>query len=149
VDRLIAFSVRGLPVPQGALVRSPSGGLYHRGRGRLDDWRRALAQAARDELGDSALDAGPQSVVLEFLLPRPAGHYLPANRRRPERELRAGAAVWHDKAPDIDKLTRAALDALTGVVWRDDRQVASLHVAKRYSDRPGANVFVRRLEDTL
>jgi len=145
---LVAFAVRGLPVPQGALVRSPSGGLYHQGRGRLDDWRRALADGARAVIGDAALVDGPLWVWLEFRLPRPGNHFLPATRRRPERELRATAAVWHDRAPDLDKLTRAALDALTGVVWRDDRQVASLHVAKRYSDTPGADVRVRRLEGT-
>ena len=35
--------------------------------------------------------------------------------------------------PDIDKLLRAVLDALTGVAFKDDAQVVETQTAKRYS----------------
>ena len=40
-------------------------------------------------------------------------------------------------APDIDKLTRAVLDAMTGIVYLDDGQVTDLTARKEYGDEPG------------
>jgi Holliday junction resolvase RusA-like endonuclease len=37
---------------------------------------------------------------------------------------------------DIDNLCKAALDALNGIVWRDDAQVIELCVRKQVSDKP-------------
>lgn len=39
--------------------------------------------------------------------------------------------------PDLDKLCRAALDAMTGVVFKDDSQVIDIHAHKRYADGDG------------
>jgi len=36
--------------------------------------------------------------------------------------------------PDIDKLSRAVLDALTGIVFSDDAQVADLQAHKFFAD---------------
>ncbi len=37
--------------------------------------------------------------------------------------------------PDIDNVIKAALDAMNGVVFDDDKQVIELLVAKRYTER--------------
>ena len=37
--------------------------------------------------------------------------------------------------PDIDKVLRAALDALTGLAYEDDAQVVEVQTIKRYSTR--------------
>lgn len=44
--------------------------------------------------------------------------------------------------PDIDKLARAVLDALTGIVFRDDAQVVKLHCSKSYSDEASVLIIV-------
>jgi Holliday junction resolvase RusA-like endonuclease len=44
--------------------------------------------------------------------------------------------------PDLDKLIRAILDALTGVVWRDDGQVVDIVASKVYADTPGVDVVI-------
>jgi Holliday junction resolvase RusA-like endonuclease len=46
------------------------------------------------------------------------------------------------RPPDLDKLTRAILDALTAVVWLDDRQVVSLTATKTQGPLPGVVVTV-------
>ena len=50
------------------------------------------------------------------------------------------------KRPDIDKLGRAVLDALTDVVFEDDSQVTDLLLHKRYISEehpdPGAQITV-------
>jgi Holliday junction resolvase RusA-like endonuclease len=95
---------------------------------------------------------GPVALEVEFRpAARPASHWLAANARRLLRALRLDAPVWHASAPDIDKLCRAVLDALTSVAWVDDRQVARLVASKRWPDEgeaPGASIRVHRLPKT-
>lgn len=43
---------------------------------------------------------------------------------------------------DVDNLAKSVLDAMTGIVYKDDSQVTSLHVYKRYSDKPRTSVLV-------
>ena len=37
---------------------------------------------------------------------------------------------WHSKKPDIDNLWKAVLDAASGVLWQDDRQIVAGKTAK-------------------
>lgn len=74
--------------------------------------------------------SGPVDVALTFYLTRPKNHY--GTGRNAER-LKQSAPSFPAVHPDIDKLTRAVLDALTGICFEDDRQVVGLVVAKRYS----------------
>lgn len=48
--------------------------------------------------------------------------------------------------PDLDKVTRALLDALTGVAYADDAQVVDLTVQKRYGDIVETKITVERKE---
>ena len=36
--------------------------------------------------------------------------------------------------PDIDKLCRSTLDALTGILYADDAQIVEMHVRKEYAE---------------
>lgn len=137
---MVAFSVRGIPVPQGALVRSPTGGLYNRGGSRLEVWRGGIRDAASRLMGARAPMAGPVVVRLALTFPR-----LKAHVRR-DGSLRPGAPSWMATYPDIDKAARACLDALSGVVFGDDKQVAELFVRKVYGPVPGVAVEVDELQ---
>lgn len=44
--------------------------------------------------------------------------------------------------PDRDKLERFVMDALEGVVWKNDAQIISGWVEKRYGKRPGVHIVV-------
>ena len=84
-------------------------------------WREAVATAGRDwqrEHGQELLDE-PLALRAVFHLPKPSS--------APKWKL------WARGRPDVDKLARAVLDALTGVVWIDDSRVVSLHVSKPYA----------------
>ncbi len=50
------------------------------------------------------------------------------------------------RSGDIDKLSRAILDAITGVLIADDSQVVSLLATKDFG-RPGVNVCLRIVAD--
>lgn len=150
----LRFEVRGMPVPQGSGRSFIAGGKARHvtTSSPLLAWRGAIATEARAAMAGRPLLSGPVYVGLDFWpKPRPASHYLPANSRRPRRELRLDAPTWNDGTPDADKLARAALDALTGVVFRDDGQVAFLAVGTSWPAEdggPGVLVDVRTLEVT-
>lgn len=44
--------------------------------------------------------------------------------------------------PDLDNIDKVVKDALTGVVWVDDAQVAIEHISKQYGTRPKLIVSV-------
>lgn len=118
---------------------APQGSKRHVGRGILVEsskalapWRTTVAWHAAQVYRAAPLD-GPLDVQVEFVMPRPAG--LPKRKPTPP----------HTKRPDVDKLIRSILDALTGVVWRDDSQIVDLHPTKRYAEldeQPGARIRV-------
>ena len=52
-------------------------------------------------------------------------------------------AAW--RRPDLDKLQRAVLDALTGVLFSDDGQVVQLAAVKQYG-QPGVHIVAEQLQ---
>lgn len=129
----VTFDVAGIPVPQGSMV-AVNGRVIHRRTPALQAWRHAINDEARRAFDGRAPLAGPVLVTLEFRYARPKS---------------ARKSAWYvDKRPDLDKVARAALDALTGVAFVDDAQVASLSLSKRYTcddEAPGVFVVVGRL----
>jgi Holliday junction resolvase RusA-like endonuclease len=100
---------------------------------RLQLWRSAVADRAIQVMEREHFPTIPRGMsvylVVLFLLPRPL---------RPLNELPV-------TRPDLDKLTRAVMDALTTAgAYRDDAQVTDLVVRKRYAeDHTGARIAVR------
>lgn len=129
-DGWVAFDVKGLPIPQGSH-------RFVRGRimdvqelaGTLGPWRDSVGLHARAALADAGIGVPitePVAVSMVFRLPQPGrlprGRLLPAVR------------------PDLDKLARAVLDALSRCdVWVDDGQVVALVIAKVYATISGDN----------
>ncbi len=136
--RVVRFEVAGDPVPQGsmrAFARRGRAVVTHSAPARLADWRQAIGWAAREAQRGPGLLAGAVAVRATFRLQRP-GSVPP--RKRPHPSVR----------PDLDKLARSLLDALSGVVIGDDAQVCRLEVVKVYctpGEAPGASVEVREL----
>lgn len=139
-ERLIF--VPGEPVAQGSMKIVPGGAggrgrLVPSGKGKkVEKWRAEIAKAAVDAHWHlHPVLNEPVRVVLNFVMPRPLYHFT-------TKGLRPNAPNRHAKKPDLDKLCRAVLDALTqGGVWRDDSQVCSLEAYKTYGNEPG--VWIR------
>ncbi|MFC5996932.1 RusA family crossover junction endodeoxyribonuclease [Pseudonocardia hispaniensis] len=128
---LLDLFVPGRPAPQGSKRHVGNGVLVESSK-HVAPWRTTVAWHAAQAHTAAPLD-GPLTVRIEFVMPRPSG--------TPKR-----ATPPAIKRPDIDKLTRAVLDALSGVVWRDDSQVVDLHPTKRIAEideQPGARVRVK------
>ena len=128
------FTVAGKPAPQGSKSLGKSGGLYESSK-RLKPWRSAVKAAAL-EAGVTPSD-GVVEVFVRFSFKRPKSHY---GAGRNAAKLKASAPHDHTQTPDIDKLLRAVLDALTGVAYRDDRQVVGVNAFKCWADHDGAEI---------
>jgi crossover junction endodeoxyribonuclease RusA len=133
---ILKFMVPGRPAPQGSKRHVGRGVLVESSR-EVGPWRERVALAAH--LAMTGADATPYttavSIGLCFTLPRPKS--TPKRRTPP--------AV---KRPDLDKLTRAVLDAITGVVLLDDAQVVDLHARKRLAGIGEASGVVVTIEET-
>ncbi len=93
----------------------------------LKDWEQRVALIAASTAAGVKL-YGPIAVRVVFYLTRPAS--LPKR------------AVWHLKAPDLDKLERAIGDALTNVLYADDKQIVQWIAEKEYADEAASRVVI-------
>lgn len=146
----VQFSVPGIPATQGstrAYIRGGRAVVTHANEKTIP-WRHTIGHTANLELeGRYAAPGSPVTVTVDFVLPRPASHWLKTGG------LRKTAPRY--PRLDLDKLVRAVLDALTGVAWHDDSQVTDLIAGKGYvtdpAVQPGARITLSadwtRLED--
>lgn len=113
------------------------GQMVHSNADTLLPWRAEVVRQVRAQMvrGGPWPITGPVEVALTFRFLRP--------KSAPNRK-------WPDVRPDLDKLERAALDALssrTGAgVINDDAQVVILRAEKQYGERPGMTLTLRALE---
>lgn len=137
----VDFWVPGVPVPKGSLRHVGNGRLVESAKG-LADWRHAIKDAAWTyRLQQEPFD-GPVWVETHFYLPRPLSHFRANDRTR---DLKASAPQYPYRKPDLDKLVRAILDAVTDAgLWRDDAQVTWVRASKDYADDriPGVRVSI-------
>lgn len=143
--RGLTLWVDGVPVPQGSKAARVVNGraqLFDHGSSQLAGWRKAVRAEATVWWGGRSPMVDAVAVQLRFVTMRPAS----ARRRQ-----------WPGVRPDVDKLARAVLDALTGVVWADDSQVVRLLATKEYrqalqgptelpGNGPGVAIVVRAME---
>jgi crossover junction endodeoxyribonuclease RusA len=124
----VSFFVVGTPAPQGSKRFVGNGRMVESSKA-LAPWRAAVAWVASQH----PLTPGPVEVTLDFALARP--------RSAPKSRL------WPDRKPDLDKLERGCLDALTAAaVIEDDARVVRLSSWKRYAlpgEATGVGVTIR------
>lgn len=124
----LSFFVPGKPAPQGSkryLGVKGGKGITVESSKAVAPWRADVRAGAEKAMasGQTGFVAGEAVIVrLMFVMPRPAST---PKRRTP-------AAV---KRPDLDKLSRACLDALTSAgAFHDDSQVVDLSASKRIAE---------------
>jgi Holliday junction resolvase RusA-like endonuclease len=162
----ISFTVIGRPQPKGAhssFVPKRKDGSYAT---RWDGAPKVVTrdsnphqEAAQSALAKAALAAreaagegkwlGPVETTISYVFERNASDF---GTGRNAGVLKASAAAHPVTRPDIDKLERLVLDALTGVVILDDKQVIRCTHVKRWvhgDEPPHVEVEVRQLEDAV
>lgn len=140
------FTVYGVAQPQGSIKA-----FQNKASGRIQltstnpqvkPWRSLIQSAAFDAYRDDDeqrlvwFPDGAVTIVINVWLPKPPS--VPKKR------------YWPKVKPDIDKLARSCLDALSGLAFRDDGQCCSLTITKRYApagEMPHTTFQIDRLED--
>jgi Holliday junction resolvase RusA-like endonuclease len=123
---MIEFRVYGQPIPQGSMKAFVVRGrpVLTSDNPRTRPWKHTVLLVARDAMHGAPPFTGPVNVNLWFYLSRPKS--APKGR------------VLPTVKPDLDKLVRAVLDALTAAgVWTDDSQVCNLIASKCYETGTG------------
>jgi len=132
----ITFSVPGDPVPQPRPRVSTRGGFaraYVPAKHPVHKYRLRIANAAHGA-GATPTKEAPLTVILDLVFARPASHLT-------KKGLRRGAPLL--PRFDVDNCAKAALDALNGVAWADDSQVARLVVEKSYGTEARTTVRIQ------
>jgi crossover junction endodeoxyribonuclease RusA len=127
---ILTFSVPGKAAPQGS-KRHVGRGILVESSKEVGPWRERVALAAHNAMAGRPVQRGAVAVRIDFILPRPKS----TPKSTPP-------AV---KRPDLDKLARAVLDAITGVIIADDSQVVELRAGKWLAEldqSPGARITV-------
>jgi Holliday junction resolvase RusA-like endonuclease len=145
----VSFTVAGIPAPQGSKTRTKWG--MREDNAATKPWREAVAWQATEAMQGREPFTGALVVELFFLFPRPKSHY---GTGRNAEVLRPAAPMFMQTKPDVDKCVRACLDAMKGIVYRDDSQVAGVCASKAYGTPhavvelwDAADEFVAGLDD--
>lgn len=146
---LLTIHVDGTPRPAGSKRAFPikKGGAYTGRVAVVDsnpaskDWKCDVAHAAKEAMtGLQPIVGKPIMVAMSFWMQRPKAHF------RANGDLKHGVPEYHSSKPDALKLARAVEDALTGIVWGDDSQIAREVLVKSYvSACPGVTIVVEEL----
>ena len=118
---MIEFRADGVPVPQGSM-KVINGRVLHSQGSALAVWRSTVAFAAK--IAGAKITDEPVEMTMVFIMPKP---------KTVKRDLPT-------VPPDLDKLVRGVLDALTHVCYSDDAQVVSINAHKVYGATPGVEI---------
>ena len=128
----VQFHVEGTPRPQGSkrcFNNRPVEVSKH-----VAKWRRSISKVAEGHFKEPF--SVPVVMDLAFSFARPKSHLTSKGT------LKDGYPHEHVSRPDLDKLTRAVLDALTGVAYDDDSQVVAFSCRKHYGNGDGVEITV-------
>lgn len=150
VSDAIRLEIYGKPAPKGSgraflrggrAIMAPSGSDVNRAN--LRSWDQAVRFAANEAVRGASSPpfvGQPLAVSITFRLARPAGHWG-------KKGLKPSAPAYHMTKPDKDKLERATLDSLTGIIFDDDSRIVRSVVSKDYADvgNEGATVVIQAM----
>ena len=135
----LEFTIFGIPQPQGStrafIPRGWTRPVITTDNTKLKPWRQELAHTAmvamRECGAKMAVRGVPISITLTFYFEKPKSEKKSAQHKVTK--------------PDLDKLLRAVLDALTGIAYQDDAQVCECRVRKIFGSPARLEVRVSTL----
>jgi Holliday junction resolvase RusA-like endonuclease len=107
------------------------------------EFREAVMRQLADQHGSERLtqplySEGPVAIHIVFCIRPPNSFFVSNNRSNPLCEQHSPVTA-HTGTPDIDNLAKFVLDALTGVVYKDDKQVAKTLQLKVWDNKAPHN----------
>jgi Holliday junction resolvase RusA-like endonuclease len=140
---MLAFTVFGVAQPKGNMraihVKGMKFPIVTDSNRSAKSWAQLVAHGASDALAalppkERVVLDGPVRLTVAFYLPRP-------------KKFKRGVPAAHLTAPDWDKLARSVSDALSRVLYDDDKQIVEAVVGKFYAEHdapPRVDITVER-----
>lgn len=127
---MVEFTIPGDPVPQGRPRAARNGRrivMYDPKDSR--EYKQYVSLIARQHAPKTLLE-GPLSVRMKIY------RQIPKSTTKKDRALIFEGKKRPITKPDTDNYTKSVLDALNGIIYKDDSQVTDLYASKYYSDDP-------------
>ena len=99
------------------------------------NYKAYIRHLAAERYKDKPLEG---AVGVRILIHRQA----PKSLSKTKKAMALEGALRPTTKPDIENLSKGILDALNGIVWRDDAQIVRLEIEKWYSDQPRAEIEI-------
>lgn len=99
-------------------------------------FKNVMRNTIEDQHDNRPLFVGPVEMIVVFFMRLPDGKTL--------RERRA-AQLYHCTKPDLDNLEKILKDVCSGIIYRDDCQVAQVFKKKIYDEHPRIEFSIRNL----
>ena len=106
--------------------------LYGKKTTAFEDKIKSAALANKTAISQKALN-----VYIDFYLE------IPISWPRYKKKQAANGEILPSGKPDIDNLCKSVLDALNGVIFRDDAQIVKLCCTKQYDANPGCALLIQ------
>lgn len=137
----LMFEVHGEPAPQGSMrafvPKGWSRAIITAANKKTKPWRQEVAGAALSAMEEAKFECSGKDVAFRLA--------IVFRFQRPKSVRKS--VIEKTTKPDVDKLVRSILDALTGIIWVDDSQVVEIHARKEFGVRPGATISFWELGD--
>ena len=131
------FTIPGKPVGKGR-PRVTRNGTYTPQK--TKDYQKLVVTIAENESDNYFIDTEPLVATILCYYP------IPKNMPKYKRRMIEEGKLYPIVKPDLDNVAKAILDALNGVIYKDDNQVVELHIKKLYSDNPRVIVKIEGIE---
>jgi len=136
----LSIHVPAIPVAQPRVKATTINGFarVYNPRGPVDVFKSTVQMAVSAAYSGKPLE-GPFSVSIVFVFPRPKSM---VRKRRPMPRER------HAQKPDRDNLDKAVLDAMKGLIFRDDAQVCAGSIEKWIAagdEQPHVTIVIEEL----
>lgn len=105
----------------------------------ITEYKRLVAGKYRSEHKQQLPLTGALSVDVRFYRP------IQKSISKIERQRRLLGESLPTVKPDIDNYVKAILDALNGLAFQDDSQIAVLYARKIYSDKPRTEIEITEI----
>lgn len=105
----------------------------------ITEYKRLVANKYRSEHKQQLPLSGALSVDVRFYRP------VQKSISKAERQRRLLGQSLPTVKPDIDNYVKAILDALNGLAFKDDSQIAVLYARKIYSDKPRTEIEITEI----
>lgn len=137
----LTFQVHGEPIPQGSMrafvPKGWSRAIITADNKKTKPWKQEVSGAAISAMDEAKFECSGKNVP--FRLAVVFRFQKPKSTKK--------SVLEKTTKPDIDKLIRSVLDALTGIIWVDDSQVVEIHARKEFGVQPGAKITFWEVDD--